>query len=574
MDYFLSIFVVLGSLINGFAILNISKIDIPKFKSLNFGIAFFIGILFLIVSVRSFSFIFKNAFVGLIIVAFLSLILIYVSRQYLIDIVKNNITFKNCVLFTFSFLILFIVLLIYWLRTSDLNSPFATIGSLHSVRYVNLSEYILQNNYIPIVGQNTGQSILTYIVLAMGAKSGYIALTTFLVASIIFLSMIVYGLFNIYLKNNNFSLIATLIFFTANTALSTSHILVIDSGSPFFLNGYTDTILGMFIILMFVILYSNFSKINRLNFCQYALILFLMVGTFYVAPQNILLTMGVLTIILIFRFSLKHKYTIGLLIFLSLIISVPQGGMLTPSPLQDNISISGMMKVERDGRPTVQIHPGLMYYLQNIDDFDRTNHYNRIKHILKLLEKHDFKSALFYSEEIFVTSIRMLFFPIMGFILLFFYTNKIKEKYFLEDENFFNVDVLKNFGFLVFAIGFFVAFTFEIHGYKWEMARFIIPGIMFGMFSFIISMFTILRENPKNIRLKIVALLILTSFGPISNFLLTLEKGIVENTNTTILKNRYEVFSKSSAGQGNLRGFYSNLNLKIKRSIESQKNRN
>ena len=312
MDYILSILVVLGSVLNGFALIKryASFIDTKIFKPLSLGTAFFIGILFLIVSIRSFAFIFENAFIGVSIFVCLSVVLIFDSRHYLRDIGKSYLTVKNCSLFSILFIVLFILILIFWLRESDLGDPFAMIGSLHSVRYVNLAQFILDNNYIPVIGQNTGQSTLAYVVLAMGAKSGYIALTTFLVSSIMFLSMIIYSLFNIYLKNKTFSIIATFIFFTANTALSTSHILIIDSGSPFFLNGYTDTLVGIFIILMLTIIYNKFSQLEKLNLSHSTLILFLLVGTFYVAPQNILLIIGVFTTLIILRISIKHKYTV------------------------------------------------------------------------------------------------------------------------------------------------------------------------------------------------------------------------------------------------------------------------
>ena len=75
------------------------------------------------------------------------------------------------------------------------------------------------------------------------------------------------------------------------------------------------------------------------------------------------------------------------------------------------------------------------------------------------------------------------------------------------------------------------------------MSRFTIPGIVFGMFSFILFIFLIIQNNRSNIRLKILVLIIVTSIGPVSNFLLIMQKRIFENSNSDILENRYKAFS-------------------------------
>ncbi len=550
MDYLLSFLMIFICLLNGFAILKISGVtlQIDKLKPLNFGLSYFIGILFLIVTIRIFSFIFSNASIGLFSFASFSILIFIFYSGYLFNLFKNNIKIREIIFFIFLFITLFLVLLVYWLKDTNINYIGAFVGSLHSVKYVNLAEYILQNNYIPIIGQNTGQSIITYLLLFTGAKSGYVVLTTFLVASIIFLILIVYDLFNLFLNNKVLSIFATFIFFMANTALSTSHILIIDSGSPLFLNGYSDTIVGVAIIIILTILYSGFSKFHKINFSFYPLILLLLIGSFFVAPQNIPLLIGAIILISIFRIPVKHKYIIGVMLFFSLIISIPQGGMLTPSSLQDKPEIDGMVQLFAEhtkDNPLIRVNPGLLFHIHHIDTFDSSNHYERRKFIEVLLNKpnlQQFKLALFYFEETAITSIRMLFFPITGFILLFLYFNRFKERYHIGSD-IFDIRLLKTLGLSVFLIGFFIAFFFDIRGFKWEMSRFTIPGIVFGMFSFILFIFLIIQNNRSNIRLKILVLIIVTSIGPVSNFLLIMQKRIFENSNSDILENRYKAFS-------------------------------
>ena len=172
MDYLLSLSIIFICILNGLVLSKISGIALyfDKLKPLFFGFSYFIGILFLIVTVRVFSFIFSNALIGLIFFASFSILTIFFYGSYLFNSFKNSIKIREFFYFIFSFIILFFVLLIYWLKDTNINYIGAFIGSLHSVKYVNLAEYILQNNYIPIIGQNTGQSIITYLLLFMGVK--------------------------------------------------------------------------------------------------------------------------------------------------------------------------------------------------------------------------------------------------------------------------------------------------------------------------------------------------------------------------------------------------------------------
>ena len=150
MDYLLSFLMIFICLLNGFAILKISGVtlQIDKLKPLNFGLSYFIGILFLIVTIRIFSFIFSNASIGLFSFASFSILIFIFYSGYLFNLFKNNIKIREIIFFIFLFITLFLVLLVYWLKDTNINYIGAFVGSLHSVKYVNLAEYILQNNYI------------------------------------------------------------------------------------------------------------------------------------------------------------------------------------------------------------------------------------------------------------------------------------------------------------------------------------------------------------------------------------------------------------------------------------------
>ena len=552
MDYLLSLFVVLLVLINGFSILNLSGLSlyIKNLRLLIFGFSFFLGTLFLIFSIKLFSLIFSSAVIGLYIFYFLSLSGIYLSRYYLFEVFFNKISLKNVALFIIFYILLFVLLAIFWIQHSDTDNPFAMIGSLHSVRYVEVANFIIVNNYIPIIGQNIGQSIIAYVVLALGAKSGYIALTTFLVSSLIFLIFIVYDLFNQYLKDKKFSLVATFIFFSGNTALTTSSILIIDSGSPFFLIGYTDTFVGMSIMFILLVFYNYISKLVKIGLKQYSMLFFLFAGMFSVAPQNIILILSMLTMLLlvtlIFQsFSIRHKKVLVLSLLFSLITGVPQGGMLTPSVLHDRIEIQGMMKVQQDNISAIKVHPGLMHIVKQVDSFNSNVHFDRLEKILDAKDKKNYRLAFFYVEESLVASLRMVFFPFIGFVILFLMINKIRNK-FTSKEILINLDLLKIVGSTLFFIGFFVAFSFMVYGYKWELARFIIPGIMFGMFSFILVVMFLLQKNIKNTNLKIASIIIFVSLAPLSDFVFTIKQRMIENSDVEVFLDRYNAFSQNN----------------------------
>ena len=544
MDYIISFFLVMFNILNGLSIIHLSGFSnfLKENKTLNFSFAFFIGTIFLIVSIKTVGFIFSNLLLGVIGFFIISMFSIYFSKSYIIEIYKKSLSLKTFLIFIFSFLISFLILSIYWLQHSDLSNAFATIGSLHSVRYVELAQYMLINNYSPIIGQNSGQSTITYLSLLLGVNSGYVTLTIFLTASIIFISFIIYYLFNLFIKNRNLSVFATLIFLTANTALSTNHILIIDSGSPFFVNGYTDTIIGIFTILSFILIYKFLYSLDKIGYKEMLILLILLIGSFFSAPQNIILfttLIGFLFVLKIYKkICIKHFKIITILIFFSSVIAIPQGGMLTPKKLQENLNIPGMMSISSKDKNSISIAPGVFHYSQYIDTFHKDRYDSNIIEMAKSFKNKDYRVVLLYLEDIFVMSLRMLFFPISGFILLFLYSNKLIQ----DEENLYLVNFIKISGVVFFAVGFLISFSIAISGHKWELVRFLIPGIVLGLFSFILIAFLSFKKKINHFKLKVCGLFILMSLAPVTDFILTIDQRFIENSNPKILKEKLEAF--------------------------------
>jgi hypothetical protein len=120
------------------------------------------------------------------------------------------------------------------------------------------------------------------------------------------------------------------------------------------------------------------------------------------------------------------------------------------------------------------------------------------------------------TEQIFFTSLRVLFFPIVGIMALFFMYRRGDSvdltKRAIAIPTYKSLSIL---GIYTFIIGFFISFTFKIDGYKWELIRLLIPGVTFGMLGFSLYLFNILKEGKRYSRYLFIFILCFVICGPI-----------------------------------------------------------
>tara|TARA_B100001059_G_C17838465_1_gene590076 strand:+ start:8210 stop:9925 length:1716 start_codon:yes stop_codon:yes gene_type:complete len=494
-------FVLSGQYIIQKTIRETNKLSNQLFVSLSY----FTGAILFLFVFRLSSFIISNAYIS---IAFAFFTILMLS---LIILTSKNINFLKIFFFQslsnqfFYFALLIsvsICLLFYWTDPSLLtDNVLALLGSLHSPRYVNIANYIVDANIIPVINQNYGQSLLTASTLFLGLNAPYFTLFLWLAQSIFFLIFITFGLFKWLGLDFKSSSLGTIIVLLGNTTFSLSRILVIDSGSPFFLNGYTDSVLsiGTFIafFLWFYNAYIEKYNINRIP-SLFLLIIFGITWNIF-APQNIIFSIGILAFftlkILIFDSRRKSFIMLSTIVFLlASLFGTFMGGMLTPTKLTESVEIEGLMQVKKNEKLEIGIVPQLPYFFSNGTGWSRAEPYlyERDKKYRDQYNSNSqstldktilfFKMWIIFETNIWI-AFRIMIIPFIGVLglwMLIFYKSKWDPPKFKKYKMFVLVNTL------IIIPGFIIPFLFTLSGYKWELTRFLIPGIYMAMMSFVI----------------------------------------------------------------------------------------
>ena len=481
-----------------------NKLSNQLFASLSY----FTGMILFLFVFRLSSFIISNAYIS---IAFAFITILMLS---LVILTSKNINFfkifffqslSNKIFYFALFISVLLCLLLYWTDPSlSTDNVLASLGSLHSPRYINIANYIVDANIIPVINQNYGQSLLTTSTLFFGVNAPYFALFLWLAQSIFFLIFITFGLFKWLGFDVKSASLGTIIVLLGNTTFSLSHILVIDSGSPFFLNGYTDSVvsIGTFIVffLWFYNAYIEKYKINRIP-SLFLLIIFGITWNIF-APQNIIFAGGILVFftlkILIFDSKRKSFVMLSTIVFLlASHFGTFMGGMLTPTKLTESVEIEGLMQVEKNEKLEIGILPQLPYFFSNGTGWSRAEPYlfERDKKYRDQYYKDNSQSTfnktilflkmwIIFETNIWI-AIRIMIVPFIGILglwMLIFYKSKWDPPIFKKQR--YKMFVLVNT--LIIIPGFIIPFCFTLSGYKWELTRFLIPGIYMAMFSFVI----------------------------------------------------------------------------------------
>lgn len=211
-----------------------SSIDKMPF-SFKFSASYFIGMGLFLAIWRLLSSAFSNVGVALILTLAILIVLYVKDGKFKTDLLEIIVHFTEKRYFALCAVIIVpTVILLYWLMPSGVITAFSILGSLHSPRYANIATFITENNYIPILSQNYGQSLLTSLPMLLGVNIPLFSLYLWLSISIGMISLFVYGLLKTFNLSKQITLIGTCLVLFGNTALSFTHILVIDSSTPFF----------------------------------------------------------------------------------------------------------------------------------------------------------------------------------------------------------------------------------------------------------------------------------------------------------------------------------------------------
>jgi hypothetical protein len=505
---------------------------------LRLGAAYFIGMAFNIVLVRTLSTLLKQPDLSVWLTVLMSICLCLINFRQL-----KLLAYEAFTSIASSYVVLLAMLfapliLLFWLPVEkNPDWAFATIGSLHSARYAWIANYISFCGYVPILGQNTGQSILTFMMMVLSENRPYIFLFTWLYSSIVFLAVYIYGVISLYEKRTRLILLAILIMLLGNSAFSLTHVLVIDSGSPFALSGYTDSLFGVFSILMLLFYFAQLKKTATSLMPVFFVVGLICSANFFTAPQNMLFLLAIIPVLVINSYisniSLKSAAFWISVLLVSALIAIPQGGMLTPKYLQSPLDFIGLMSTQGlNAKHTgFEIIPGIPFHFGWTGGEWKSGQMTFLKEAQGYMAnwRAEAVSIIWILEQVFFTSIRVLFFPILGIVALYYLSRREMASPSLE-QNIVAIPSVKTLLFLgayVMLIGFIICFTVMVNGFKWEFSRFLIPGVTIGMLGFSLYVLMLLKSEFKANRLWIyMGIFIIVCGSVLDLFGTSLKNGI------------------------------------------------
>lgn len=412
----------------------------------------------------------------------LTLCLYIKTRKEINNLILQFFSWKILTSFFFIFLFLFFKEMWGDPNPPHLN-PFYSLASLHTFRYTNLAQYIYYANYIPVVTQSYAQSILATFPMLFGLFYCVLALSVWLCISKFFMILFLFGILRQLKVGKLWQYLGVVIVTCATVALSFVHVLVIDSGSPFIQNGYSDSIGGICSFVLYCLILNLFKAARKNNILFGTYTVFSVLYWAMCASQNTILLIGLLGMNLLQAFFTKTyaKRQIALLLLtvtIALGLGATQGGMVVIKPLAEQTRIAGMMNSTNE-MSSLQLVPIMPYHNTFIhqwswDEDLLGNMYGKLSFYKKT---KNFNMCAYIYELLFLDSLRIIFFPLVGIIWFKLYAFKKREQANIQNH-------IANDLIVLFAGGYFIAFLFLYHGYKWELSRFMIPGYFFGLTAF------------------------------------------------------------------------------------------
>ena len=202
--------------------------------------------------------------------------------------------------------------------------------------------------------------------------------------------------------------------------------------------------------------------------------------------------------------------------------------MLSSRKIDQNIKIEGLMSLSKQNNNKIGIMPQIPYHFFNGDEWERANASLGTSESLKEnLELYKKTGSFFYIKKFIIKSwwvfelncwilLKIMFFPLLGLLsLIILHKSKL---IFLDNLN--TKIYISNFliiNFITFISGLALVFFVTLSGYKWELSRFLIPGIYLSMLSlgFAFSIFIEIFKKYKYPILINYILLLIIIFPPI-----------------------------------------------------------
>jgi len=265
-----------------------------------------------------------------------------------------------------------------------------------------------------------------------------------LTVSIAALVHVAIGLIQIFLKqvlDSKLILMAILILLSGNFALSFSYVLANDSGNPILLVGYADTLFGIF--ALFFLGYFVTESRNHKRGRQIIVLSMVFTTLFFSSPQTL-----VLIPIFVLYFLVMRQGVLSLDPLLSLFLSIlfwrGQSGLLSYNE-GEGVRIPGISpQIISNPLELGQevFSPGYPFLLGSFIDVPyeiAPRGIDSAKDFLVYFESGEYTRAIWSLEQLFLSTIRPLFWPLLGIIIVSLVWRKTSNQ---NLQRIFGVDVV------------------------------------------------------------------------------------------------------------------------------------
>lgn len=368
----------------------------------------------------------------------------------------------------------------FWSRQGFIDA-YSTIGSGHSPRYANIAIQLIDTDRIPVLGMNYAQSLLSALPSYVLPFAPLLYLSLWLGFSLIALAVLTFQLLRWLGAGRTVAALGTAFVLCSNSALSSVHYLIIDSGSPFYVNGYSDTLhsIGILFSASLILMSLWRRRSGKAHLEESVAVFSLFFSSLALGPQSLVVLLalgGALFLTSIRKFGLRSPENLRFArllptVLLALGIGRMFGGALTPVELHDKVDIPGVERISRE-HYNLYFSPGIPYLLGNYRGWTQATNDAPF-----FTDQTSVGKKAFILWRKLLDTFQVLFFPLLGFFLI----ARGKD----ARPNFRELHFLTS---IALFCGFALVWPFFIYGSKWLMTRFLIPGVYLGQLALIAIM--------------------------------------------------------------------------------------
>jgi hypothetical protein len=371
-----------------------------------------------------------------------------------------------------------------WGRYSPIDVGLWThFGSIHAGRYANYAIFIADQDRIPFLAQNGGQSMLASVHLLLGVQSPLTALMAWIPVSLAFLTLLVFGLFRLGGYASVPCGIATALVMLGNTAVSAIHVLVFDNGSPLAFVGYADMVAAVatFLLLSSWLAWRVQHGEAETRRSLAAPFLFGLTWCWY-APQNLVIAASSWAGLMLVRYlkpgtagPARVPVKAALVFLVAAVIGATQFGSLLPSSWREHTGYWA-----QESPAAVFVRPYIRYVRNhwtaptwNVDSHPVMDRASLAK-ITAFGRDELYRNVSWQVEDQLWDSLRIFGFPILGLLLM-------RRRLASAAPSGVATHTWWWLSLFAFASGFAIYFGLELGSFKWWVSRFLVPGAALAM---------------------------------------------------------------------------------------------